>query len=46
MGDIYQLGEHKLICGNSEEEATYKKLLGDEKARLIYTDPPYSVREK
>jgi len=42
-GDIYQLGEHKLICGDSTDSNTYKSLLGDEKARLIFTDPPYSI---
>lgn len=43
LGDVYQLGEHKLICGDSTEASTYEKLLGDEKARLIFTDPPYSI---
>lgn len=43
LGDIYQLGEHKLICGDSTDPNTYKSLLGDEKARLIFTDPPYSI---
>jgi len=42
-GDIYILGEHKIICGDSCDENTYKSLLGDEKARLIFTDPPYSI---
>jgi len=43
LGDIYQLGEHKLICGDSVDPNTYKALLGDEKARLVFTDPPYSI---
>ena len=43
LGDVYELGPHKLICGDSTEPATYKKLLGNEKARLIFTDPPYSI---
>jgi len=43
IGDVYQLGQHKIICGNSEDANTYKNLLGDEKARLIFTDPPYSI---
>ena len=43
VGDIYQLGRHKLICGDSCEEETYKKLLENEKVRLVFTDPPYSV---
>lgn len=43
LGDVYELGPHKLICGDSTDEKTYQKLLGDEKARLIFTDPPYSI---
>lgn len=43
LGDVYQLGEHRLICGDSCDPATYKALLGEEKARLIFTDPPYSI---
>ena len=43
VGDVYELGRHKLICGDSTDESTYKKLLGDEKPRLIFTDPPYSI---
>jgi site-specific DNA-methyltransferase (adenine-specific) len=43
LGDIYALGDHKLICGDSCDPNTYKSLLGDEKARLIFTDPPYSI---
>ncbi len=42
-GDVYDLGPHRLICGDSESEDTYKKLLGEDKARLIFTDPPYAV---
>lgn len=42
-GDLYQLGEHKLICGDSTKPETYKQLLGHEKPRLIFTDPPYGV---
>jgi len=42
-GDVYELGNHKLICGDSTDEATYQKLLGAERARLIFTDPPYSI---
>ena len=43
LGDIYELGPHRVICGDSTEVATYEKLLGEEKARLIFTDPPYSI---
>lgn len=42
-GDIYELGDHKIICGDSTKPETYKRLLGEEKARLVFTDPPYSI---
>lgn len=43
LGDVYELGEHKLICGDSAKQETYEKLLGTERARMIFTDPPYSI---
>lgn len=43
-GDIWQLGDHKIICGNSLIEETYKKLLENKKADMIFTDPPYNVK--
>ena len=43
VGDLYQLCEHKLICGDACKEEDYRKLLGDERAQMIFTDPPYSV---
>jgi len=42
-GDIWKLGDHKIICGDSTERATYQELLGKEKADMILTDPPYNV---
>ena len=43
MGDVFQLGDHKLVCGDSTKAETYTALLGQEKADLVYTDPPYNV---
>lgn len=43
LGDVYDLGPHRLICGDFEKSETYEKLLGDERARMIFTDPPYSI---
>lgn len=43
IGDIYQLGPHKILCGDSAKEKTFEKLLGKERMRLIFTDPPYGV---
>lgn len=42
-GDVYQLGNHYLICGDSTKAETYKKLLGNKKVDMIFTDPPYNV---
>lgn len=43
VGDIWHLGEHRLICGDSLKQATYDTLLEGERADLIFTDPPYNV---
>lgn len=40
-GDIYQCGNHKIICGDSYNPETYKRLVGDEQVTMIFTDPPY-----
>lgn len=42
-GDIWQLGKHRIICGDSTKAETYKQLLDDRKANLVVTDPPYNV---
>lgn len=42
-GDIWTLGRHKLICGDSTKEETYKLLLEEKKVNLVITDPPYNV---
>lgn len=43
LGDIYQLGSHKLMCGDSTSAADVKKLMNGELADLLLTDPPYNV---
>ena len=43
QGDIWQLGKHRVICGDSTRPETYQLLLGDKKANLVVTDPPYNV---
>jgi site-specific DNA-methyltransferase (adenine-specific) len=43
LGDIYQMGNHRLICGDSLDVGTYEKLLGEETIDLVWTDPPYGV---
>lgn len=42
-GDIYQLGQHKLICGDSSNPEHWHTLLQEEQADLLITDPPYGV---
>ena len=43
QGDIWQLGDHKLICGDSAKQETYNLLLENELADMTFTDPPYNV---
>lgn len=40
-GDLYQLGDNKILCGDSTIEADMLKLMGEEKADMCFTDPPY-----
>ncbi len=42
-GDVWILGNHKLICGDSCDEKTYSSLLENELADMLFTDPPYNV---
>lgn len=43
LGDVWQLGRHRLVCGDSTKPETYKTLLGETKVNLVITDPPYNV---
>lgn len=42
-GDIFDIGQHRLLCGSSTQTDTWKRLMGDELADLVITDPPYNV---
>lgn len=42
-GDVWRLGNHRLICGDSTKEETYAVLMDGKKANLVVTDPPYNV---
>jgi DNA modification methylase len=43
LGDIYQLGNHRLMCGDSTSIDAVETLLEKQKADLLFTDPPYGV---
>lgn len=43
IGDLYQIGNHRLLCGDATLVDDVQKLMGQEKANLVWTDPPYNV---
>jgi site-specific DNA-methyltransferase (adenine-specific) len=43
LGDIWQLGNHRLLCGDSQDSLTIDKLMANQKADLVYCDPPYGM---
>ena len=43
LGDIYQLGNHRLMCGDSTKKEDVDLLMNGEKADMVFTDPPYNV---
>lgn len=43
IGDLFLLGQHRLLCGDSTKESDFKTLLGNESIDLVVTDPPYNV---
>ncbi|MBV9824317.1 MAG: ParB N-terminal domain-containing protein [Alphaproteobacteria bacterium] len=43
-GDMWWLGRHRLICGDARDRAMFDLVMEDERADLIFTDPPYNVR--
>ena len=42
-GDLWQLGAHRLLCGDSTDVLQVERLMGGEKADMVFTDPPYGV---
>jgi DNA modification methylase len=42
-GELYQLGDHRLMCGDCLKDEDMDKLMGGEKALMIYSDPPYNI---
>ena len=43
LGDIWQLGRHRLMCGDSTDKATVELLMNGNKADMVFTDPPYGI---
>jgi 16S rRNA G966 N2-methylase RsmD len=42
-GDVWQIGPHRLTCADSTKSVTYAALLGDERAQMVFADPPFNV---
>lgn len=43
LGDVYELGAHRLECGDSTNESTFARLMLGAKADMVFTDPPYNI---
>lgn len=46
LGEVYALGEHRLMCGSSTDRSDVEKLMNGKLARMVFTDPPYMVDYK
>lgn len=46
LGDIWQLGRHRLMCGDSTDKATVEMLMDGKKADMVFTDPPYGMKKE
>jgi DNA modification methylase len=44
IGDLWQLGAHRLLCGDTREAAAMQRLMGGDRAAMAFLDPPYNVR--
>jgi DNA modification methylase len=43
LGDLWQLGRHRLLCADATQPASFETLMGGEHAEMVFTDPPYNV---
>ena len=46
LGDIWKLGRHRLMCGDSTDKATVELLMDGKKADMVFTDPPYGMKKE
>lgn len=46
LGEIYQLGRHRIFCGDSTLRTSYERLMGGKNADLVFTDPPYGMKKE
>jgi hypothetical protein len=45
-GDLWALGQHRLLCGDARDPATHQNLMGEQHAAMAFLDPPYNVRTR
>jgi DNA modification methylase len=43
LGDLWQMGKHRVLCADARDELSYSRLMGKERAQMVFTDAPYNV---